>query len=160
MADFWKVHSCDEAWDGKPSDAEKEIANMEKRKDDIYPQGREACVKFLKKAAKKGFPFKIRAVKTKPHWTWYFDTECVPYLTGVKLGDFCKQNNCDEAWDGKPDDADKELANMEKRKDDTYPQGRENCAKFLKECKKRGYSFKIQAVKTKPHWTWYFQVVA
>jgi hypothetical protein len=153
---FIRKQTGDEKWKCSGSDADKEIANIDKRGNDIYPQGRHNCKAFLKVCKERGFKFRVRAKKTSPYWTWYF--EAITPILSVNLSDFYKDHDGDETWKCKCSDADKEIGLIDQRKNDLYPQGRANCQQFLRECKERGYKFKVKAKKTKPYWTWYYEV--
>jgi len=154
MAVFETHYEADESWDGKPSDVPKELKLLSERKNDTYPQGRDNCKKFLEECQGRGYNFKIWAKHTKPYWTWYYEIELV---LPASLSEFTKKNKADETWEGKPSDVPKEIKLLNDRKNDTFPQGRDNCLKFLKECEKRGLNFKIKAVHTSPYWTWYYE---
>jgi len=159
---FMKTFDADETWETKAGDMDKEIKLIKERKNDLFPQGRDNCKKFLRECKEKGFDIKIKAKKTKPYWTWYYEVAqpAIVTMTLAGLPDFCKDHESDQAWDGRPDSVEKELGLVDKRKDDKYPQGRDEVKKFLGLCKEKGYNFKIKAKKTKPHWTWFFEVVA
>jgi len=69
------------------------------------------------------------------------------------LGAFMAHYDADQTWDGSPSDVPKELGLLDQRRNDIYPQGKDNCAQFLRECQMKGLSFKIKAKKTRPYWT-------
>jgi len=157
---FLESHPADQTWDG--TDIAKERKLLKERKNDIYPQGRDNCKKFLKECASKGLRVRVKAKKTTPYWTWYYELVDAKYaqlqLSGLSA--FVNVGSFDETWNGTPSDVPKEYRLLEERVNDTYPQGRDNCKKFLKFCQEKGYSFKIKAKHTNPYWTWYFEVVA
>ena len=67
------------------------------------------------------------------------------------LSAFAQHYDADQTWDGNPSDVPKEMSLIDQRKNDMYPQGRDNCMNFLRECQTRGLNFKIKAKKTKPY---------
>jgi len=164
----------DESWECSPSDVPKEMRLINERRNDMYPQGRDNCLKFLTECQRKNFRFVIRAAHTRPYWTWYYEvkeacagnnTAATPVprgpvgeLTAMGLGAFCQQNRGDESWDCTSSDVNKETRLLNDRKNDLFPQGRDNCLKFLRECQKKGYRFRIKALHTSPYWTWYYEV--
>jgi len=171
LAAFNRHYDADQTWDCSASDAAKELGLIQSRANDMYPQGRENCLNFLRECGAKGYAFKVKAVKTKPYWTWYFEINNAygtpapapaPAYGGISLpshlASFTMHFDSDQQWNCSPSDADKELGLIDSRRNDIYPQGRDNCMSFLRECRARGYPFVVKAVKTKPYWTWYFEV--
>jgi len=158
---FCQKNDIDQSWEAGPDGVPNELANMKKRAKDIYPQGREQCEEFLNHCQKAGYRFKIHAKKTKPNWTWFFEVvDPVPHALGAAgFGAFCEFHEAEKSWEAGPDGVQNEINNMNKRDKDIYPQGREQCLAFLQECAKVGYRFKIKAQCTKPHWTWFFEVI-
>jgi len=157
-------YDADETWDGTPNDVPKELRLLNERKNDMYPQGRDNCIQFLRECQQRGYSFKIKAKHTSPYWTWYYEVvsgrhggRSMSYLP-PHLSAFESHYSGDETWDGTPNDVPKELRLLNDRKNDIYPQGRDNCLQFLRECQQRGYSFKIKAKKTRPYWTWYYEL--
>jgi len=166
LSDFTQYHNADQTWEGTPSDVGKELELIDKRGNDNYPQGRDNCRQFLRECLAKGLTFKIKAMKTKPYWTWFYEVNTsggysAPTLFGglsPNLSDFTQYHDSDQTWEGTPSDVGKELDLIDKRNNDTYPQGRDNCRQFLRECLAKGLTFKIKAKKTHPYWTWYYEV--
>jgi len=166
LSEFTRYYDADQTWEGTPSDVSKELGLIDKRGNDIYPQGRDNCRQFLRECLAKGLSFRIKAKKTRPYWTWYFEVNTsggysAPTLVGglsPNLYDFTQYHNADQTWECYPSDVSKELRLIDDRRDDGYPQGRDNCRQFLRECQAKGLRFKVKAMKTKPHWTWYYEV--
>jgi len=158
---FCQQNEVNQSWEAGPDGVPNELANMDKRAADIYPQGRDQCKEFLNTCQKAGYRFKIHAKKTKPHWTWFFEVvDAVPHALGAAgFGAFCEFHEAEKSWEAGPEGVQNEINNMNKRAADIYPQGREQCLAFLQECAKVGYRFKIKAQCTKPHWTWFFEVM-
>jgi len=159
MESFTKHYDADEAWPIKPEGAAREIQLLGERKDDVVPQGREAVVKFMKKCQKKGWGFVVKAKYTKPHTTRYFEVDPASYFSEGDKKAFMETPACDEHWDIEPSGAAREIDLMNQRKDEIYPQGRENITKFLKMCEKKGWRFRNKAKYTKPHTTRYFELI-
>jgi hypothetical protein len=177
LSAFAQHYDADQTWDGNPGSVQKELGLIEQRKNDMYPQGRDNCMKFLRECQSRGLNFKIKAKKTKPYWTWYYEVDGgaapapapapghhgfpgFPGFLPPHLSAFAQHYDADQTWECKPGDVPKEMGLIDQRKNDMYPQGRDNCMNFLRECQSRGYRFKIKAKKTKPYWTWYYEVVA
>jgi len=165
-APFYKHYDADEAWDCSPGDVSREMRLLEDRRNDMFPQGRDNCLQFLKACHTFGYSFKVKAVKTSPYWTWYYEFKTqsreptiAANLLAAGLGGFCKYHDADQTWECDPSSVSKELRLLEDRRNDMYPQGRDNCFKFLRLCQSKGYSFKVKAVKTSPYWTWYYEVI-
>jgi len=162
---FTAHNDADETWSGNPSEAPKELGLLDQRRNDIYPQGRENCAQFLRECQMKGLRFKVKAKKTSPYWTWFYELADAgnggagygPSLS-PNLYAFTTRNDADQTWDGNPSDVPKELGMLVQRRNDIYPQGKENCAQFLRECQMKGLRFKIKAKKTSPYWTWFYEV--
>jgi len=166
LSAFAMHYSADDTWQCGPADAIKEIGHMNDRKNDLYPQGRDNCMQFLRECQAKGLSFNVKAKKTSPYWTWYFELESSG-LSGrganvsplsPHLSAFTQHYSADDTWQCGPADAIKEIGHMNDRKNDLYPQGRDNCMQFLRECQAKGLSFKVKAKKTSPYWTWYFEL--
>jgi len=168
MSEFTRTYHADQEWSCNPGDAPKEMGLIQSRGNDIYPQGRDNCMQFLRDCQMRGMPFKVKAVKTKPYWTWYFELSntAAPAPAPVYPGggmvrdmsEFTRTHYADQEWNCNPGDVPKELGLIENRKNDIYPQGRDNCKLFLRDCQMRGMRFKVKAAKTKPYWTWYYEV--
>jgi len=155
---FFEHYEGDETWNG--TDIAHELKVFKERKNDVYPQGRDNVKKLIKACEGTGLTLKIKAKKTKPYWTWYYEVEdhkkgrlC---LDG--MGSFLKTEEGDQTWVGT--DMDHEIKNLHERKNDIYPQGKDTVEKFLKLCKEKGYTCKIKAKKTKPYWTWFYEIIA
>jgi len=145
---------------------------LDNRKNDMYPQGRDNCMQFLRECQMKGYRFKVKARKTRPYWTWYYEVNNAGYVAPAPapvptygylpshLSAFTQHYDADQTWDCNPGDVPKEIGLVQSRGNDTYPQGRDNCIQFMRECQSRGLRFKVKARKTKPYWTWYYEVVA
>jgi len=129
---------------------------LDSRRNDIYPQGRDNCMQFLRECQMRGLCFKIKARKTQPYWTWFYEVNLLP----PHLSAFTQYYDADQTWDCNPGDVPKEMGLLDNRRNDIYPQGRDNCMQFLRECQMRGYRFRVKARKTTPYWTWYYEVVA
>jgi len=157
---FYQHYDGDETWD--TTDIDHEIKLLKERKNDVYPQGRDNVKKFLKDCQGKGVGLKIKAKKTKPYWTWYYEIahHTMGRLAFGGLSMFINVADYDETWEGDAGSVPKELKLLADRKNDTYPQGRDNVEKFLKFCQDKKLKYKIKAKKTKPYWTWYYQVIA
>jgi len=189
LSDFTVQHNADQTWDASPSDVPKELGLLDQRVKDIYPQGKGNCAQFLRECQAKGFSFRIKAKKTSPNWTWYFELANAGGMSGgystpgygapgnggagynsnqpyggamgplsPNLADFTLQHNADETWDGTPSGVPRELELLDQRVNDIYPQGKGNCAQFMRECQMKGLCFKIKAKKTAPNWTWYYEL--
>jgi len=157
MEAFFKHYDADEVYHIKPEEAPREIGLLEQRKAETYPQGREACVKFMKKCQKKGWPFMVKVKKTRPA-TFYFEVEgdaCA--LTAGELASFFKHYDSDEVYHIKPEEAPREIGLLEQRKAETYPQGRDACVRFMRRCQKKGWPFVVKVKKTRPA-TFYFEI--
>jgi len=167
---FTTRNDADETWNGGPSDVPKELGLLDQRRNDIYPQGKDNCAQFLRECQMKGLRFKIKAKKTRPYWTWFYELENAGMSGGYggasygggyglspNLYAFTTRNNADQSWDCSPSDVPKELGLLDQRKNDIYPQGKANCAQFLRECQMKGLRFKVKAKKTSPYWTWYYE---
>ena len=163
LAIFDKHYDADQTWLCCPADVPKEIGLLQSRVNDIYPQGRDNCLRFLTECQARGFAFKVKAKKTSPYWTWYYvvdnpergrNTISLP----AHLAAFDMSYDADEKWECTSSDVPKELRLLQSRNNDTFPQGRDNCMSFLRECQARGYSFKVKARHTRPYWTWFYEV--
>ena len=62
-----------EEWVYGPEHAEREKSLLMNRPNDKFPQGWNECIKLLDRCRKEGRSFRIRARKTFPFWTWYYD---------------------------------------------------------------------------------------
>jgi len=158
---FMAHYDADQTWDGSPSDVPKELGLLDQRRNDIYPQGKDNCAQFLRECQMKGLSFKIKAKKTRPYWTWYFELAGGfggGFGLSPNLYAFTTRNDADETWNGGPSDVPKELGLLDQRRNDIYPQGKDNCAQFLRECQMKGLRFKIKAKKTRPYWTWFYEL--
>jgi len=169
MSAFSRNYNADQTWHCNPADVAKELGLIESRKNDLYPQGRDNCMQFLRDCQMRGVPFKVKAVKTNPYWTWYFEYEnpsaapapAPAYPSGGmvrNMSEFTTHHYADQEWNCNPGDVAKEIGLIDNRKNDSYPQGRDNCKQFLRDCQMRGVPFKVKALKTNPYWTWYFEV--
>jgi len=168
LSAFAQHYDADQTWECKPGDVPKEMGLIDQRKNDMYPQGRDNCMNFLRECQSRGLSFKVKAKKTKPYWTWYYEANQPAFPSPANffnmlpphMAPFLQHYDADQTWECKPGDVPKEMGLINQRKNDMYPQGRDNCMNFLRECQSRGYRFKIKAKKTKPYWTWYYEVVA
>jgi len=171
LYDFTQYHDADQTWDCTPSDISKELDLIDSRRNDTYPQGRDNCKQFLRECLAKDLSFKVKAKKTSPYWTWFYELNSssspasggysTPTLQGglsSNLYDFTQYHDADQTWDCYPTDVSKEMGLIDKRSNDTYPQGRDNCRQFLRECQSKDLRFKVKAKKTSPYWTWYFEL--
>ena len=68
-------------------------------------------------------------------------------------------SNPDETYRCGPDDVDKEIALLESRVNDHFPQGRQACVLLMMRCKQERREFVISATKTWPYWTWYYTML-
>ena len=80
-------------------------------------------------------------------------------LTVAGLTAFVNHFNGDQVWECGPDEANKEIDLIHSRPKDHYPQGRDLCIKFLRQCQRSRYRFRVKAQKTFPNWTWFFEVI-
>jgi len=176
LSAFSQRYDADQTWECKPGDVPKEMSLLDSRKNDMYPQGRDNCMQFLRECQMRGLSFKVKAKKTRPYWTWYYEVNASSYpapapmpapmpappMGGVMLPPhlsvFAQHYDADQTWECSPGDVPKEMGLLDSRKNDMYPQGRDNCMQFLRECQMRGYCFQVKAKKTSPYWTWYYQV--
>lgn len=62
-----------ETWECGPNDVGREIDLICKRGNDIFPQGKEQIFEMLNNCRKNGRRFRIKASKTFPFWTWYYE---------------------------------------------------------------------------------------
>ena len=65
-------------------------------------------------------------------------------------------NGAHEVWHCGPAEAAREIEQLKGRKNDKFPQGYNNCMKFLQLCQANRMHFTIKAVHTMP-WTWYYE---
>ena len=56
-----------------PDEVEREKSLVYQRGNDQYPQGREKVLDMLNFCRNNGKRFRIKAVKTFPFWTWYYE---------------------------------------------------------------------------------------
>ncbi len=63
----------DQTWECGPDEAEKEKGLVLSRVNDKYPQGREQVIGMLNYCHDNRKRFRIKAAKTFPFWTWYFE---------------------------------------------------------------------------------------
>jgi len=168
LAPFSVHYDADQTWECSAGDCTKELGLIVKRENDMYPQGRDNCMQFLRECQSKGYRFRVKARKTSPYWTWYYEVVSgyqtpsyqPPAPRGFNLAPFSVHYDADQTWECSAGDCTKELGLIVKRENDMYPQGRDNCMQFLRECQSRGYRFRVKAKKTKPYWTWYYEVIA
>ena len=78
-------------------------------------------------------------------------------VAGLKM--FVDHFSGDQVWECGPAEVPKEINLLNGRGADIYPQGRDNCRKFLQYCQQHNLRFRIKAQKTFPHWTWYYEVI-
>ena len=63
----------EETWEVGPNDVEREKSLVHQRGNDIYPQGRQYVLGLLDSCKNNGRRIRIKAIKTFPFWTWYFE---------------------------------------------------------------------------------------
>ena len=80
-------------------------------------------------------------------------------LTVAGLTAFANHFNGDQVWECGPAEIPKEIGLLNSRGSDIYPQGRDNCRRFLQYCQRNNLRFRIKAQKTFPFWTWYYEVI-
>ena len=65
----------------------------------------------------------------------------------------------EEQWDCLSSEADEQIAKINERNKDIFPQGMYEIKKFLEVCRDNNINFRIKAYHTFPHWTWYYQAI-
>lgn len=63
----------DEIWECGPDEVGRELELIGKRGDDKYPQERVKVIDMLLFCRDNRRRFRIKAVKTFPFWTWYYE---------------------------------------------------------------------------------------
>ncbi len=72
IADYKKSNEGEQIWECWPDEAPENWRLIkEERQDDNFPQGLEYILKILGSAYKERRNFYVKAIKKKPHWTWY-----------------------------------------------------------------------------------------
>ena len=74
-AQGFSISVGNETWHFGPESAPTELAHLATRTQDIYPQGRAQCIKFLEYCRDHRVNFVVVANKTLPHWTWAYAAE-------------------------------------------------------------------------------------
>ena len=68
-----KNFNGDETWECGPDEADREKSLVSQRANDNYPQGRDRVYGLLDWCRNNRRRFRIKARKTFPFWTWYFE---------------------------------------------------------------------------------------
>ena len=63
----------EETWEVGPNDVEREKSLVHQRVHDSFPQGRENVLGLLDSCRNNGKRIRIRARKTFPFWTWFYE---------------------------------------------------------------------------------------
>ena len=63
----------DQVWECGPDEVEREKDLFSQRVYNIFPQGREKVLDMLNFCRDNKKRFRIKAVKTFPFWTWYYE---------------------------------------------------------------------------------------
>lgn len=63
----------DQVWECGPDEVDREKDLFFKRGNDHYPQGREKVLDMLNFCKNNRKRFRIKAAKTFPFWTWYYE---------------------------------------------------------------------------------------
>ncbi len=62
-----------ESWEFGPDDADREKSLVYQRGNDNYPQGRNKVIELLDWCKNNRRRFRIKATKTFPFWTWFYE---------------------------------------------------------------------------------------
>jgi hypothetical protein len=68
-----KNFNGDETWEYGPDEADREKSLVFQRPNDNYPQGRDKVLGLLDWCRNNRRRFRIKARKTFPFWTWYYE---------------------------------------------------------------------------------------
>ena len=63
----------DQVWECGPDEAEREKQLLFQRGNDKFPQNRETVISMLNYCRDNRRRFRIKAAKTFPFWTWYYE---------------------------------------------------------------------------------------
>ena len=86
-------------------------------------------------------------------------TTAAATITAATINNFMQSYSGEQVWECWPDEALREYELIQgERKNDKFPQGKEEVIKLLGYCYKNRKKYYVKANKTFPKWTWYYSL--
>jgi len=86
-------------------------------------------------------------------------TTAAATITAATIKNFMQSYSGEQVWECWPDEALREYELIQgERKNDKFPQGKEEVIKLLGYCYKNRKKYYVKANKTFPNWTWYYSL--